>query len=339
MPKKLRRGFTLIELLVVIAIIAILIALLLPAVQQAREAARRTQCKNNLKQLGLAFHNYHDVYTAFPPMYVDLRGAAPAPVDNEGHWAWSVFLLPYIDQAPLFNQLNPGPVSASAAINAHQDIMQASYPAFRCPSSTGPQFHDPGVDPGYAISNDESSSGGANTGLALTNYIVAANIANLRQRKATNPKVGTSGNIGMFWRDSNSKIRDITDGTSNTIMAGERAWIRDGVRNSAATLFAVRDANGNGPSAQDASVAWNQGTVTIAGSVRYPINVQLTGTNSDRNNAFSSNHEGGAQFLMGDGAIRFISENVDLSNDGSWDTNSVLENLIGIADGQVVGEF
>ncbi|MEZ6126391.1 MAG: DUF1559 domain-containing protein [Planctomycetaceae bacterium] len=96
-----KRGFTLIELLVVIAIIAILIALLLPAVQQAREAARRTQCKNNLKQLGLAFHNYHDIYNTFPPAYVDLRGAGGVP-DNDGHWAWSAFILPQIDQSTSF---------------------------------------------------------------------------------------------------------------------------------------------------------------------------------------------------------------------------------------------
>lgn len=108
---------------------------------------------------------------------------------------------------------------------------------------------------------------------------------------------------------------------------------------SAGTLLAVRDANGNGPSAQDNGASWNQGFMTIAGSVRYPINVALTGANTDRSQAFSSRHAGGAQFVLGDGSVRFISENVDLQNDGAWDTNSVLERLVGIDDGDVVGEF
>src|SRR5688572_17707501 len=103
-----RRGFTLIELLVVIAIIAILIALLLPAVQQAREAARRTQCKNNMKQLGLAFHNYHDSHKRFPMSYVAFVTPANGSQDVDFNWGYMTMLLPFIDQAPLFNQLAPG---------------------------------------------------------------------------------------------------------------------------------------------------------------------------------------------------------------------------------------
>src|SRR5262245_17149207 len=120
-----RRGFTLIELLVVIAIIAVLIALLLPAVQQAREAARRTQCKNNLKQIGLAMHNYHDVYNTFPPGAV-----ARFPVSNDGGgsststepglWSWGFSILPYIDQSTTYNALGSGniPLEAAAAVPA-----------------------------------------------------------------------------------------------------------------------------------------------------------------------------------------------------------------------------
>src|SRR5689334_25410189 len=103
-----RRAFTLIELLVVIAIIAVLIALLLPAVQQAREAARRTQCKNNLKQIGLALHNYHDTFRLFPPGYVDRNGNPNLTPDNDlgPGWGWAAFLLPYIDQSPLYSPIN-----------------------------------------------------------------------------------------------------------------------------------------------------------------------------------------------------------------------------------------
>ena len=108
---------------------------------------------------------------------------------------------------------------------------------------------------------------------------------------------------------------------------------------SAGTLLAVRDANGNGPSANDNGASWNQGWVSLAGSVRYPINVALTAVSTERNMAFSSHHKGGAQFVLGDGGVRFISENVNLDNDAAWDTNSTLERLVGIADGFVVGEF
>src|SRR5262245_45950852 len=136
-----RPAFTLIELLVVIAIIAVLIALLLPAVQQAREAARRTQCKNNLKQIGLAYHNYHDTHNCLPPQgetngFVDSASmnVTPKPV-----WGWSTYVLPFIDQAPLFNQLNPGPTSLTAAVqsNTLYPLVQTMLPVYRCPSDTG----------------------------------------------------------------------------------------------------------------------------------------------------------------------------------------------------------
>lgn len=325
-----RRGFTLVELLVVIAIIGVLIALLLPAVQQAREAARRMQCTNNLKQLGLAFHNYHDTHGKLPPMYIQITPYT----DNYGHWAWSVFLLPFLEQNNTYDAMQPNSRTASDAIGAVKPIFQARNDAFRCPSDTGPDFHDSGLDPGYAI---EGPNGGG--GVALSNYVVSVNIANVRQRKSTDGRTGTTGNIGPFYRDSGTGFKDITDGLSNTLLAGERAWMQNGIRNSAGMLYAVRDANGNGPSAQDVGAAWNQGVVTIAGSVRYPINVVLTAPNSEKNNAFSSNHPGGAQFLLGDGASRFISDTVELNNDGAWTTNSVLEALVGMGDGEVVGEY
>ncbi len=330
-----RGGFTLIELLVVIAIIAILIALLLPAVQQAREAARRTECKDHLKQIGLALHNYHDTFRTFPPGYVDLRGSTTPIPDNDGHWAWTAFILPYIDQAPLFNRLNPGPLTATQAITQFRAEMQTRYDVFRCASDTGPNFHNPSTDPGYAI----ETTSNANTGLALTNYVGTNNNTNVRQRPATNPKNGTSGAIGAFYRDGSVRFRDLTDGSSNTIMVGERAHQIGGIRMSAGTLLATRDANGNGPAAQDASASWNQGLMSIVATVKYPINVVLTGPNTERSAAFSSLHEGGAQFLLGDGSVRFISENVDLENNAPWDIDSVFEALAGIQDNLPVGQF
>lgn len=332
------RGFTLIELLVVIAIIAVLIALLLPAVQQAREAARRSQCKNNLKQLGLAFHNYHDIHNRFCPGYVDLRGAGGVP-DNDGHWAWSAMILPQIDQAPLFNTLQIATSRPTAMMTAFRKEMQSALPSFKCPSDTGPNVHDAALDPGYAIEDTAN----ANTGLALTNYVVANGTASVRIRKASNGAEGTSGATGIFFRDSNMGFRDITDGSSNTIMAGERAWMLGSVRMSAGTLLATRDANGNGPTAQDqADTSTNQGLLTIAGTVRWPINPVLTGPNQSQSQAFSSRHVGGAHFLMSDGAVRFISENIELKNafvGSNWPIDSVLEALVGCSDGVPVGEF
>ena len=325
-----------IELLVVIAIIAILIALLLPAVQQAREAARRTQCRNNLKQIGLALHNYHDQYNMFPPGYVDLRGAPGTVPDNHGHWAWTAFILPMIDQAPLFNQLSVGRLTATQSITANQSAMQGAYAAFRCPSDTGPQFHNAGTEPGYAIENTSAT----NVGLSLTNYVGSNGIANVRQRQATDPKVGTSGATGMFFRDSRINFRDLTDGASNTIAIGERAWMLGGVRMSAGTLFATRDANSLGPAAQDGgNASWNQGLMSIVGCVRYPINPLLTAPNTEYSQMYSSLHEGGVHFLLGDGSVRFVSENIDHKNDAAWTVNSVLEALVSIQDGVPVGEF
>jgi len=144
---KRHRGFTLIELLVVIAIIAVLIALLLPAVQQAREAARRTQCKNNLKQMGLALHNYHDVANTFPPGWISTWAQSPTPASYPGDsWGWPVFLLPYMDQGNIYNQINfnvgfpagfnaagttPVPATGSGVIGVEATPLSV----FQCPSS------------------------------------------------------------------------------------------------------------------------------------------------------------------------------------------------------------
>src|SRR4051812_18590026 len=137
-----RRAFTLIELLVVIAIIAILIALLLPAVQQAREAARRTQCRNNLKQIGLALHNYHDAANTIPPGYIGTQ-AVPNVTGQSLNYGWATFILPFMDQSPLYNTIGSGfsgpnaVTFASSTISASSAAYQTVLPAFRCPSDTG----------------------------------------------------------------------------------------------------------------------------------------------------------------------------------------------------------
>src|SRR5438067_9147484 len=151
--RRIVRGFTLIELLVVIAIIAVLVALLLPAVQQAREAARRTQCKNNLKQLGLAMQNYHDTMGKFPPGFVT---AVPNDFNITGDfWSWGVFIAPQIDLANIYNALQPGTNSLTAALSNPNTlaVLQTPLPSFRCPSDVGNALNDfDGTSTGNAIS-------------------------------------------------------------------------------------------------------------------------------------------------------------------------------------------
>lgn len=335
-----QRGFTLIELLVVIAIIAILIALLLPAVQQAREAARRTQCRNNLKQIGLALHNYLDTHRVFPPAYVDLRGnsgSLATLADNHGHWSWSVFILPFVDQTPLYTRLNPGNQTPTQAASSQLSALQTTLPAFRCPSDTGPLMHNPADSAGFCIIDQ----GGTERGLPVTNYVASGNTKQVRQFRATNPSDGTTGSTGMFYRDSRLSMAELTDGSSNTILVGERAHTRGGFQQKAGTLYAVRDRDLQGPEHQNHASTpryYDQGLHTIAASCHWGINAVLTtNASNDRTPSYSSLHTGGSHFVMADGSVRFISENI--SNDQSNATDSTLERLVSISDGGVVGEF
>ena len=179
-----RRGFTLIELLVVIAIIAVLVAILLPAIQQAREAARRSQCQNNLKQFGIAMHSYHETHSAFPPGTVCVTPTpAPSPAPPTNYWGWQTFLMPYMDLGALYNTLLPDGqiLPGSASIPA----LRAVYPVFRCPS-------DPGADVNTYFSSYSTS-----------NYVA---------------------NSFSFNQNTRTRLKDILDGTSNTFLITERAF-------------------------------------------------------------------------------------------------------------------
>lgn len=291
-----RPGFTLIELLVVIAIIAVLIALLLPAVQQAREAARRTQCKNNLKQLGLALHNYHDTNGIFP-----LNSSNGSPINNRSGF---VGMLPYLDQTPMYNQMN---MQASGLVAPNLAFTQTPLPALLCPSDPdGTKTNLTGQDAGngialaladYAFMFGDYQNGTTNTGATQT-----PSYAN---------GVCSSGR-GMFTRCNwSARIRDITDGTSSTIAMGEcvGAWC-----------------------------GWQTGWgFQSFGTSAQPINYQnsaLRGSanvgNADACIGFRSLHSGGAHFVLGDGAVRFISENI------SGVTYNALASRAG---NEVVGDF
>lgn len=318
-----RRGFTLIELLVVIAIIAILVALLLPAVQQAREAARRSQCKNNLKQIGLAMANYHDVHGQFPPGYVDDGG--------DSAWTWSAFLLPFADQAGAFDELNIGngvsanPESLLANGTADQiAIMTSGLPAFRCPSDTSPEVNN-------MHNRRRIPDNTAGTAISTTNYVAVNNNWDLR-RNPTNDWDDPNDNAhGMFYRNSRVKVRDITDGTSNTLMVGERVGrvTDNGTTRQcwAATMYALDNEGDQN----------NNGLGDALGCARNPINT-FTTNNCRRN--FSSRHVGGAHFVLADGAVRFVSENVDFSPSTAENSmDSTFEFLIAIQDDGVVEEY
>ncbi len=275
-----KHGFTLIELLVVIAIIAILIALLLPAVQQAREAARRSACKNNMKQIGLALHNYHDVHRTFPPSYVysdDNNNGSDADPDGGGTAAnadsgvrlgWQTYLLPFMDQAPLYKAI--GVETGGYATDWNQA-------ALANPTTTS--FIT--VLPAYICPSD--AHGGVNTKVK-----VAATVSVGKSNYGANRLV-------MFG-NSKVKIRDFTDGTSNTFLSGERD-----ATNLTGGIWAGHW--------EFSTTNWNAQPIEAFVSSVYLINDASTST--IRNNTFGSLHVGGAHFVFADGRVRFLSENID----------------------------
>jgi len=207
-----RRAFTLVELLVVIAIIGVLVALLLPAVQAAREAARRMQCTNNLKQLGLAAHNYHSALGCFPPgfMVVGTSGTTP------GGWAWGVFLMPFIEQSPLRDKLSPTKYTLEQVVNDPTLVLmlQTDLSVFRCPSSL--------------IGPLRTHLGAPNPKVASANYTCCRGFYSF-----TGTTHLTKRNNGVFYGESATRIQDVTDGTSNTFALGERTSFGDDLNNDA----------------------------------------------------------------------------------------------------------
>ena len=291
MRRTQRTAFTLIELLVVIAIIAVLIALLLPAVQQAREAARRTQCKNNMKQIGLAFHNYHDTLNCFPVNFAVRGGGGGQAIVDTGH-SWLTMSLPYIDQANLYNSINPnGPLAGNAANTA---AAMTSIPAFLCPSDDGngngklSNLSDLGGT--WGVTNYKACAGSNWAwGIAAWNPVSSPNGKNAGSVDGLN-----MGNGILCSNQQNSngptRMRDVTDGTSNTFAVGENlpAW----------TQWCWWY-NPNGATATCA--------IPLNGLLKRPINPG----DWPNNYSFASKHVGGGHFTMADGSCRFISENVD----------------------------
>jgi prepilin-type N-terminal cleavage/methylation domain-containing protein/prepilin-type processing-associated H-X9-DG protein len=320
MSRTLRRrpGFTLVELLVVIAIIGILMALLLPAVQAAREAARRAQCTNNEKQIALAMHNYHDTYKTFPigHQWVGPSGTSP---DGSRGWTWSAGLLPFIEQSSLQGQIDFSlPVMDPANVN----IVLTEVPNSRCPSeASGPITH--------------TQNGGSGSGLEPPTATYVGNCGSFRLSFQAAYQQPRGRRNGIFGRDWLVKFRDVKDGTSNTILVGETilwsfSW-------DPTWIYRI---NGSGTRAANTLGAVRTG--------RRKINPAPVTSNTVRREAFSSYHPGGANFALVDGSVHYISETIEHTNttwnqinSGSrtWDQVGAFQRLTARNDGQPVSNF
>lgn len=279
-------GFTLVELLVVIAIIGVLIALLLPAVQQAREAARRMQCTNNLKQLGIALHNYHDTYNALPAAWIR-RHASGDP-----KYGWASMLLPFIEQTALYDQLEPGRIALkdrfkASATDTDKSLLQTPINGYRCPSDVTGKL------------NDKEAFGADHFDIATANYVCSISYYD----SVTN---GTDGDAAFFG-NSFLGFEAITDGLSNTLMISERdganSRVVSGANYKAAVWAGVGRGNGNG--------AAYVGRTT--GRAHFPLNHDY-GSGANAGKGFSSLHPGGVNMLLCDGSVRSVAETVDLDN-------------------------
>ena len=355
-----QRGFTLIELLVVIAIIAILVALLLPAVQQVREAARKSQCQDHIHNLTIGIHNYESSFKRCPPGYVIQNGtfattpawptvAPPNSIDDTlGNWSWMAMILREIEQKPLYDSLNigvGGTVSAAWALGAAQQSgLRTPVDVFQCPSDAGDDL----------APTRRTINVGSEQQFGKSNY-VAANDDGSDNAAAPAWKGTQKGSQadGSFWGNSNTRFADVTDGTSNCIWIGERASKLQGFNLDAGVQLVVR---GNASTGIGVTVgpATQDQTTGAADGLRYAM---FTGMpfigqqqiNNVRNGwtaapppippcvdpatlahckgTLSSLHPGGAQVGLGDGKTTFISENVDATT---------YLNLIRRADGNPV---
>jgi prepilin-type N-terminal cleavage/methylation domain-containing protein len=329
-PHKRKSGFTLIELLVVIAIIAILIALLLPAVQQAREAARRTQCKNNLKQLALALHNYHDTHNVFPPGTVNPLGDDPNGRNGNGTPGigapWIVFILPMLEQTAHYAAFTKILAERPEIVDWFGNgtyttqgitIGRDPLPAMSCPSHPGTE--------------DRLANGTGMEHLARGNYAACYGKAGYGRVHTNNPTVG-----GVFGNNSKINMRDMTDGTTNTIAISELKF---------------RLTNSTGPSVQDTRGTWSYGVMGanifstrigpnsaspdgVWGCRNFPAQgmpcIQIGSPYTEMYSAARSYHIGGVQAALADGSVRLFSDNIDLT---------LYQNLGTRGGGETLGEF
>jgi prepilin-type N-terminal cleavage/methylation domain-containing protein len=328
-----RRAFTLIELLVVIAIIAVLIGLLLPAVQKVREAAARSKCVNNLKQIGLALHNYHDANRRFPPGYVDGNTDPRSTPDNDvgPGWGWASFILPYMEQDAIYRQINfSKPVGAG--VNAQVTLAQLA--VHQCPSDPYQQ-----TVPVY-----DSNFGSPIVNVAHGNYVGcngweecfvnAGGAGDGSGSDGLSGGLGEAGN-GLFFRNSKYTVANITDGLSNTIIAGERSgnhspstWtgaIAGG--RCPAWMADLTEPYTPPPGAAYDNADFGEAFVLAHCNATHLPNADFPIFDPD---VFYSMHHNGANFLFGDGSVHFLTSSID---------PKVYQYLATIAGGEVANNW
>jgi prepilin-type N-terminal cleavage/methylation domain-containing protein len=332
-------GFTLIELLVVIAIIATLVALLLPAVQQAREAARRSSCKNNLKQIGIAIHNYHDIFNCIPIGYIDTNGSTTSNAANQdGGWSWAAQLLPQLEQSTLFEQFDfrfhPHGTQANEARNTAASANPLT--VFSCPSDTKPPTRKSGsTDPAAT-----STANGIVDAIATSSYVGNSGPFNAQFCNTANPGLQSERSIGAFRVNKGLNFRDFTDGLSNSMLAGETYW--EQTRNT--SIYGAL-ANAGGADCTDLT-EYRTSPYNHLRSTNTFMNATKAQYPDKYHTAFASPHKGGCQFLLGDGGVRFIGMSIENTSSNFNDPGvsasgpyGLYQRLSAIADGQVMGEF
>ena len=339
------RGFTLIELLVVISIIGVLISLLLPAVQSAREAARRAQCVNNLKQIGVALFNYENSVGAFPPGYIDYQNNPnnTPDLDMGSGWGWAAMLLPFLEQQPLYNAIN---FNLAITSPSNSTAVLTSLNVFQCPSD--------GYNPQPCILYDSTFTNPIAT-VAHSNYAAVCGWEECFMNAGGNPQpfylnnndpndspiqpetprtaslacgvacgFGSAG-IGMFWRNSNTRIASVTDGLSNTLAIGERctahspttwvgavtgarvpAWMATTPWTTPNTPPSQCQNQGNGTAYDNAD--FDEALCLAHGNFTHKPNSDNPLYDPD---VFWSMHPGGCNFLFADGSVHFLKTGMD----------------------------
>ncbi len=306
-------GFTLVELLVVIAIIGILVSLLLPAVQAAREAARRTQCSNNLKQIGIAFQNYHTAKGQFPPGWTEDDG--PSRPDRKNNFAWGTHILPFVEEQSIYDQFDFTRAASSGTPGDDRveniDLIGSNLTIFRCPSDTPDS--DFGSFAEYGAFNPEIPA------IAISNYVGSGSICQPCHfgwyvAGQTDPSGCPFGITGVLYRDSDTNLGKITDGSTHTFLVGERKF----------------GGSGNGPYWAGLPGPSSNQTACWAGLVTAHLRSLHQSTLPMINGhwiGFSSHHPAGVQVVLCDGAVKFVNEAIQMFP---------LASMIQIQDGNVV---